>query len=128
LTLWVALGLAVGFFAQYTFDMNAWSHLASVSLTITTVGLFAFALVGARSRSDAPKACALGGGGFFLSMLVCILGILIIYPETLPLVLAIVASIALWKLCFFAERHLVLRQIAIFGAAAARAAILCHPV
>src|SRR5262249_58848028 len=58
LTLWVAIGLAVGFFAQYTFDMNAWSHLASVSLTITTVGLFAFALVGARSRSDAPKTCA----------------------------------------------------------------------
>ena len=69
LTLWVAIGLAVGFFVQYTFDINAWSQLASISLTITIVGLFVFALVGARSSSDAPKTCALSAGGFFLSML-----------------------------------------------------------
>jgi len=39
LAAWAGIGLTIGFFTQYVFDINAWSHLTSVPLLVVYVGL-----------------------------------------------------------------------------------------
>jgi hypothetical protein len=48
--LWTAIGLTVGLFVQYVFDINAWSHLAATPLTVIFAGFFVLGLL--RTPSD----------------------------------------------------------------------------
>jgi hypothetical protein len=121
--LWVALGLTVGFFAQYTFDINAWSHLASVSLIVLYAGLFVLGLL--TNRPTRPNDGVLSADGFFWSMLVCATGFLYIYPETLPIAVAISVPALICQFLDSSNRSYVFRRLMLLGLAAAFAIALC---
>ena len=103
----------IGFFVQYTFDINAWSHLASASLLIAFVALFSLA---------APLTTA----GLFFSLVACLTGMLYVYPELMPMPVAIIAAIAIWQL-ISGDRTIVVRRLAFLGAASALTLIFCIP-
>ena len=42
----IAVAVAAGFFVQYVFDINAWSHLASIAIATLAVGLFTIQITG----------------------------------------------------------------------------------
>src|SRR5262249_19103684 len=120
---WAGVGLTVGFFAQYVFDINAWSHLTSVPLLVIYVGL----LIGPYSSNyftgaSSPFYTMIG---FFCSMLICFAGFLYIYPEILPLVIVISAPILLWQFCYSMDRRFMYRRLMLLGLAASSGIALC---
>jgi len=119
LAAWAGIGLTIGFFTQYVFDINAWSHLTSVPLLVVYVGL----LIGPYSSNYASAFYTMIG--FFCSMLICFAGFLYIYPEILPLVMVISAPILIWQFFFSVDRRVMYRRLMLLGLAALSGVALC---
>jgi hypothetical protein len=73
LSIFIALGVTVGFSLQHAFDVNAWSAFASLSLVMLYTGLLIMGLAtnGAGKANQMPSG-VLGYGEFFRSMFVCV--------------------------------------------------------
>jgi hypothetical protein len=123
LTAWAGIGLTIGFFTQYVFDINAWSHLTSIPLLIIYVGL----LIGPYSSNYSTGASSpcYSMVGFFCSMLICFAGLLYIYPEILPLLMVISTPILLWQFFYSVDRRFMYRRLMLLGLAALSGIALC---
>jgi hypothetical protein len=126
LSVFLALGVTVGFFLQYAFDTNAWSALAALSLLTLYAGLFILGLAtDAPGDSNRVARGVLGEAGFFGSMFVCLAGFWYIYPEMLSLAAAISAPIAAYQFFMSADRGYFLRRLFLVVLAAGGAIALC---
>ena len=126
LSLFLALGVTVGFFLQYAFDVNAWSSLASLSLVTLYVGLLILGLAtNGPGETNGATRSILGEVGFFGSMLICMVGFWYIYPEILSLVVAISAPIIAYQFFVSADSGYFLRRLLLTVLAAAGALALC---
>jgi hypothetical protein len=125
-SLFLALGVTVGFFLQYAFDTNAWSSLASLSLVTLYAGLFILGLAtnGPGETSQVARG-VLGDAGFFWSMLACMAGFWYIYPEIWSLVAAISAPIVVYQFFVSEDRAYFLRRLLLVALAAGCAIALC---
>jgi hypothetical protein len=85
----IAVAVATGFFVQYVFDINAWSHLASIAIATLAVGLFTMQIMGDRVTLK-PKA-------LFLAFAACLAGLIYIYIETLPMIGVVMASMLAYQ-------------------------------
>jgi hypothetical protein len=125
-SLFLALGVTVGFFLQYAFDINAWSGLASLSLVTLYAGLFILGLAtDAPGDTNQATRGVLGEAGFFGSMFVCMAGFWYIYPEILSLAAAISAPIVAYQFFVSADRGYFLRRLLLVVLAAGGALALC---
>jgi len=126
LSLFLALGVTVGFVLQYSFDINSWSALAALPLLTLYAGLFILGLAANASAGTTQVAPGvLGNVGFFCSMLVCIAGFWYIYPEMLSLVGAISAPIVLYQFFVSGNRAYLFRRLILLALAAGGATALC---
>ena len=69
LVLLLAVGLTTSFYVQYAFDINSWSHLASISISTLMIGLFVMQFT---ERAGQTSFAILGVHAAFLAMTVCI--------------------------------------------------------
>ena len=124
-SVFLALGVTVGFCLQYAFDVNAWSAFASLPLIMLYAGLL---VLGLTTNSGGPNRAAgsvLGDAGFFLSILVCMAGFWYVYPEMLSLVAAFSAPVALYFFFTVASRACFLRRLLLLVLANGCAVALC---
>jgi hypothetical protein len=125
-SLFLALGVTVGFFLQYAFDINAWSALAALSLLTLYAALFTLGLAAdAPGDTNRTARSVLGQAGFFGSMFVCLAGFWYIYPEMLSLAAAISAPIVAYQFFVSADRGYFLRRLLLVVLAAGGAIALC---
>jgi hypothetical protein len=126
LSLFLALGVTVGFFLQYAFDVNAWSSLASLSLVTLYVGLLILALAAkGPGETGQQKWSVLSEVGLFGSILICMAGFWYIYPEIWSLIVAISAPIVTYQFFVSADRGYFLRRLLLTVLAAGGAIALC---
>ena len=126
LSIFLGLGLTIGFFLQYAFDVNAWSSFASFSLLTLYAGLVILGLAtNGPGEADRRAGGVLGDAGFFWSMLVCMVGFWYVYPEILSLVGAFSAPLALYLFFTARSRAYFLRRLLLAVLAAACAIALC---
>jgi hypothetical protein len=85
----IGVAVATGFFVQYVFDINAWSHLASIAIAMLAVGLFTMQIMGDRVTLK-PKA-------LFLAFAACLAGLIYVYIETLPMIGVVMASMLAYQ-------------------------------
>lgn len=97
----IAVAVATGFFVQYVFDINAWSHLASIAIAMLAVGLFTMQITGDRITLK-PK-------GLFLGFAACVAGLMYIYIETLPIIGVVMASMLAYQALRLRARELLQR-------------------
>jgi hypothetical protein len=125
-SLFLALGVTVGFLLQYAFDINAWSGLAALSLVTLYAGLFTLGLAtDAPGDTNQATRSVLGEAGFLGSMFVCMAGFWYIYPEMLSLAAAISAPIVAYQFFMSADRGYFLRRLLLVVLAAGGAIALC---
>jgi hypothetical protein len=124
LSLFLALGVTVGFFLQYAFDVNAWSSLASLSLLTLYVGLLILGLA-TKGPGETMGRIVLTEAGLLASMLICMAGFWYIYPEIWSMVMAISAPIVAYQFFVSADRGYFLRQLLLTVLAAGGAIALC---
>ena len=120
LVLLLAIGLTISFYTQYAFDINSWSHLASISLSTLMIGLFVMQFT---ERSGHIAILSIRGA--FLAMTACIAGLVYIYPETLPTQGALLIAMTLYLLVNTTSRTYFLRRFAPFLASGVIALLLC---
>jgi hypothetical protein len=125
LSLFLALGVTVGFFLQYAFDVNAWSSLASLSLLTLYVGLLTLGLAPNGPGETRQVWSVLSEVGFFGSMLICMTGFWYIYPEIWSLIVAISVPIVMYQFFISADRGYFLRRLLLTVLAACGAIVLC---
>ena len=125
-SIFLALGVTVGFSLQYAFDVNAWSAFASFPLVTLYTGLLIMGLAtnGADETNQMPGG-VLGDAGFFWSILVCMAGFWYIYPEILSLIAAISAPVALHQFFSTRRRAYFFRRLLLVVLAAGGAIALC---
>jgi hypothetical protein len=125
-SIFVALGVTVGFPLQYAFDVNAWSAFASLPLVTLYTGLLIMGLAtNGAGETNQMAGDVLGGAGFFWSILVCMAGFWYIYPEVLSLIAAISAPVALQQFFSTRNRAYFLRRLLLVVLAAGCAFALC---
>jgi hypothetical protein len=112
----IAVAVATGFFVQYVFDINAWSHLASIAIAMLAVGLFTMQIMGDRVTLK-PK-------GLFLAFAACLAGLVYIYIETLPIIGVVMASMLAYQALRLRARELLHRLMPMLLAGVA-ALMLC---
>jgi hypothetical protein len=112
----IAVAVATGFFVQYVFDINAWSHLASIAIAMLAVGLFTMQIMGDR--------VALNAKGLFLAFAACLAGLIYIYIETLPIIGVVMASMLAYQALRLGARELLHRLMPMLLAGVA-ALLLC---
>jgi hypothetical protein len=125
-SLFLSFGLSVGFFLQYSFDINAWSALAALSLLTLYAGLFTLGLAtqGSNETTQMTRG-ALSEAGLFWSMLVCMAGVWYNYPESWSLVAAISAPIVAYQFFVSSNRRYFFRRVLLIVLAAGCATALC---
>jgi hypothetical protein len=122
----VGLGVTLGFFAQYMFDINGWSALAALSVIMLYVGLLILGLVtGPTGKTNQVVRGALGQAGFFWSMLVCMAGVWYIYPESWTLVAAISMPVLAYQFFISEDRRHFFRRLLLLVLAFGCALALC---
>jgi hypothetical protein len=112
----IAVAIATGFFVQYVFDINAWSHLASIPIATLAVGLFTMQITGERIALK-PKA-------LFLAFAACLAGLMYIYIETLPIIGVAMASMRAYQALRLRAHELIQRLMPMLLAGVA-ALMLC---
>jgi hypothetical protein len=112
----IAVAVATGFFVQYVFDINAWSHLASIAIATLAVGLFTMQIMGDRVTLK-PK-------DLFLAFAACLAGLIYIYIETLPIIGVVMASMLAYQALRLRPRDLLQRLMPMLLAGVA-ALMLC---
>jgi hypothetical protein len=109
LSFFLSLGVTVGFFLQYAFDVNAWSSFASLSLLTLYVGLLILGLAAkGLGKTNLP---VLSEAGLFASVLICMAGFWCIYPEIWSMVVAISAPIVAYQFFVSEDRRYLLRRL-----------------
>jgi hypothetical protein len=112
----IAVAVATGFFVQYVFDINAWSHLASIAIATLAVGLFTMQITGERVTLNAK--------GLFLAFAACLAGLIYIYVETVPIIGVVMASMLAYQALRLRSRELLQRLMPMLLAGVA-ALMLC---
>jgi hypothetical protein len=107
----IAIAVATGFFVQYVFDINAWSHLASIAIAMLAVGLFTMQIMGDRATLK-PKV-------LFLAFTACLAGLIYIYVETLPMIGVVLASMLAYQALRLRARELLQRLLPLLFAGVA---------
>jgi hypothetical protein len=96
----IAVAVATGFFVQYVFDINAWSHLASIAIATLAVGLFTMQM---------GERVTLNAKGLFLAFAACLAGLIFIYVETMPIIGVVMASMLVYQVLRLHVRELFQR-------------------
>jgi hypothetical protein len=118
----IALAVATGFFSQYVFDINAWSHLASIPIATLMIGLVVLQI------SPIPndrRTNIVSAQGIFWSMAACLAGLMYIYPETLPIIGVVTASMLLYQCLNPTRRSYAVPRLVPLVLAGAAALMLC---
>jgi hypothetical protein len=112
----IGAAAATGFFVQYVFDINAWSHLASIAIATLAVGLFTMQITGERVKFK-PR-------GLFLGFAACLAGLIFIFVETLPIIGVVMGSMLAYQALRLRPRDLLQRLMPTLLAGVA-AVMLC---
>lgn len=105
--LWLAAAAVfpLGFWGQYSFDVNAWSQLAALPMLLTMVGLVLHAAVGPLPRGDDLRIAGV--------LAIAIAGAAYMYPEAMAIYVAVLGpfAVAAALLQMIRARRLALRAL-----------------